>query len=90
MSPFKPAVAFVLVLGMLGCEKRSGSSEPATTGAGADVDRAVAVVRGIEANRSAAESVLTAHQLTPEEFDSLMYVIAQDSAKSAAYARAIQ
>jgi hypothetical protein len=54
------------------------------------VDRAVAVVKGIEANRASAESVLAAHQLTADGFDSLMYIIAADSAKSAAYADAIR
>jgi hypothetical protein len=83
-------VTLLLTLAALGCDKRPESSETVSTGAGEDVDRAVAVVRGIEANRSAAESVLAAHQLTADGFDSLMYVIAADSAKSAAYARAIK
>ena len=77
--------AVLLLFAFLGCDKRGDSNEPITTGAGADVDRAVAVVKGIEANRAAAESVLAAHQLTAEGFDSLMYVIAADSAKAAAY-----
>ena len=82
--------ALALLVAQVGCEKRSDSSETVSTGAGADVDRAVAVVKGIEANRAAAESVLAAHQLTADGFDSLMYVIAADSAKSAAYARAVE
>ena len=79
----------LLLVASLACDKRDDSSEAITTGAGADVDRAVAVVKGIEANRAAAESVLAAHQLTADGFDSLMYVIASDSAKSAAYAKAV-
>jgi len=55
-----------------------------------DVDRAVAVTQGIRAHRAAAESVLTAHSLTAEEFDALMYEIASDSAKAAAYRKAIE
>lgn len=82
--------AILLLVASLGCDKRGDSSEIPTTGAGADVDRAVAVVKGIEANRASAESVLAAHQLTAEGFDSLMYIIAADSAKSAAYADAIR
>jgi hypothetical protein len=80
----------LLLVAAPGCEKRSDTSATVATGAGADVDRAVAVVKGIEANRSAAESVLAAHQLTADGFDSLMYVIAADSAKSAAYAKAVE
>jgi hypothetical protein len=83
-------IALVLLVGAMGCEKRAESGETVSTGAGADVDRAVAVVKGIEANRAAAESVLAAHQLTADGFDSLMYRIAADSAKAAAYAAAIR
>ena len=81
--------AMLLLIASLGCEKRGDSSETPATGAGADVDRAVAVVKGIEANRASAESVLAAHDLTAEGFDSLMYTIAADSAKAAAYAKAV-
>jgi len=90
MNPTRSCAALVLLLAALGCEKRDDSNQTPSTGAGADVDRAVAVVKGIEANRASAESVLTAHQLTADGFDSLMYVIAADSAKSAAYARAVK
>jgi hypothetical protein len=84
-------IALAVLVAAMGCEKRAESSgEVVSTGAGSDVDRAVAVVKGIEANRTAAESVLAAHQLTADGFDSLMYVIASDSAKSAAYTAAIQ
>ena len=54
------------------------------------VDRAVAVYRGLEAHPAAAESVLTAHGLTRAGLDSLMYDIAADSARAAAYAAAIR
>jgi hypothetical protein len=90
MRPMMRGVALMLAVAALGCEKRSGSSEEVSTGAGADVDRAVAVVKGIEANRSAADSVLAAHELTAEGFDSLMYTIAADSAKASAYAKAVE
>lgn len=90
MSRQMQAVSLVLLVAALGCEKRAEPAETVSTGAGADVDRAVAVVKGIEANRSAAESVLAAHDLTADGFDSLMYVIAADSAKAAAYTAAIQ
>jgi hypothetical protein len=90
MNRFMKGAALALLVATLGCEKRADSTETPSTGAGADVDRAVAVVKGIEANRASAESVLAAHQLTAEGFDSLMYVIAADSAKSAAYTAAIR
>lgn len=91
MNRMTRGVSLFLLVAAIGCEKKPPESgEPASTGAGADVDRAVAVVKGIEANRSAAESVLAAHDLTADGFDSLMYVIAADSAKAAAYTDAIQ
>ena len=74
----------------LGCQKADKPAEAVVTGAGEDVDRAVAVTQGIRAHRAAAESVLTAHSLTAEEFDALMYEIASDSAKAAAYRKAIE
>lgn len=54
------------------------------------VEKAVAVYRGIQANQAAAESVLTANGLTAESLDSLMYEIAADSARAAAYSNAIR
>jgi hypothetical protein len=74
----------------LACQKGDKPAEAATTGAGGDVDRAVAVTLAIKANPEAAESVLTAHSLTVASFDSLMWVIAMDSAKAVAYKQAIE
>ena len=88
MTRMTQSGALLLLVAALGCDKRAESGE--TTGAGTDVDRAVAVVKGIEANQASAESVLAAHQLTADGFDSLMFVIAADSAKAAAYARAVE
>ena len=82
--------ALLLLVAALGCEKRADSTEMVSTGGGPDVDRAVAVVKAIEANREDAKAILTAHQLTADGFDSLMYVIAADSAKAAAYAAAMK
>ena len=87
MNRMTRGAALVLMVAVIGCEKRP---EAASTGARADVDRAVAVVKGIEAHRASAESVLAAHQLTADGFDSLMYIIAADSAKAAAYTAAIK
>ena len=68
----------------------SVAAAPAPSAMDADVERAVAVYRGIEAAPAAAESVLTANGLTEAGFDSLMYEIAADSARAAAYTDAIR
>lgn len=68
----------------------SVAAAPAAPAMDADVERAVAVYRGIEAAPAAAESVLTANGLTPAGLDSLMYDIAADSARAAAYSDAIR
>ncbi|MEP7325350.1 MAG: hypothetical protein ABI836_05310 [Gemmatimonadota bacterium] len=79
-----------LLLLAVACQKGDRDRAGVMTGAGADVDQAVEVARGLKANQAAAESVLAAHGLTPEGFDSLMYEIAADSAKAAAYRSAIE
>ncbi len=50
-----------------------------------DVRLALTVARAIDATPSKADSILSANGLTVERLDSLMYVIAADSAKTAAY-----
>jgi len=54
----------------------------------ADVQLAVAVARAIDAAPAKVDSILSAHGLTRAGLDSLMYAIAADSAKTAAYAAA--
>lgn len=51
----------------------------------ADVQLAATVARAIDAAPASADSIISAHGLTRAALDSLMYVIAGDSAKSAAY-----
>ncbi len=63
---------------------------PAAATADAGVEKAVTVYRGMQANPAAAESVLTANGLTAASLDSLMYEIAADSARAAAYSNAIR
>jgi hypothetical protein len=53
-----------------------------------DVQLAVSVAQAIDAAPTKVDSILAAHSLTREGLDSLMYTIAADSAKSAAYAAA--
>lgn len=86
--PFLSGVCLAALLATMACQTDK-PSKTAATGAGSDVDRAVAVTLGIKANPAAADSILTAHSLTPVQFDSLMWVIALDSAKAAAYRDAI-
>jgi membrane-bound lytic murein transglycosylase B len=68
-------------------EAASAASEASATTA---VDRAVAVAQAIEANPTAADSILAAHGLTRAGFDSLLYDIAADSALARAYTEAIR
>lgn len=68
-------------------------SEGSAAGGASDmtpVDRAVAVARAVRAHPTAADSILTAHGLTRDEFDALMYDIAADSALARAYTEAIR
>ena len=89
-------VAVVAVLVALGCateqQAESDAAEPAaeSTALAPAVAQAVAVARGIEANPEAADSVLAANGLTAAGLDSLMYLIAADSALSAAYTEALR
>ena len=53
-----------------------------------DVELAVAVAGAIDAAPAKVDSILAAHGLTREGLDSLMYAIASDSAKTAAYSAA--
>lgn len=53
-----------------------------------DVQLAVTVARAIDAAPASADSILSAHGLTRDGLDSLMYAIAADSVKSAAYTAA--
>lgn len=77
---------------MLGC---AASLVAACSGGGgkvaslpADVELAVTVARAIDAAPAKVDSILSAHGLTRDGLDSLMYAIAGDSAKTAAYTAA--
>lgn len=88
--------AGLLLVGACGKAERSEDAMAETAAAMAPaavdpgVEKAVAVYRGIQANPAAAESVLTANGLTTESLDTLMYEIASDSARAAAYSNAIR
>jgi len=55
-----------------------------------DVALAVTVARAVEANPAATDSILAAQGLTRAGLDSLMFAIAADSAKAAAYTAALR
>jgi hypothetical protein len=94
--------ARILMLGCLGSLVACGGGAadrpaegqgamPATQAAmPSDVSLAVTVARAIAAAPASMDSILAANGLTRESLDSLMYVIAADSAKSAAYIAAIR
>ena len=70
--------------------EQQGAAPPAAeqTMPPADVQLAVAVAQAISAAPTKVDSILAAHGLTQAGLDSLMYTIAADSAKTAAYAAA--
>lgn len=86
--------AAALMVAACGTGQQQAESEPAAAPAAEvlppEVQKAVAVARGLETNPAAADSILAAHGLTPAGLDSLMYLIAADSALSAAYTNALR
>lgn len=79
---------------MLGCAASlvaacsGGGGKGAEQQQSADVELAVTVARAIDAAPAKVDSILSAHGLTRDGLDSLMYAIAGDSAKTAAYTAA--
>ena len=85
--------AFLLVAGCRGggeAAKQQDTATPMTQQAALtpDVQLAATVARAIDAEPARADSILSAHGLTRAGLDSLMYAIAADSAKTAAYTAA--
>ena len=62
----------------------------ATRTVSASVDRAVTVARAVRVSPAAADSILSAHGLSRNGLDALMYEIASDSALARAYAEGIR
>jgi hypothetical protein len=88
------AATAVLLLGACQQGDKSADAAPAAaaddTPGDAGVQRAAGIARGVNANPGAVDSVLAAHGTTAAELDSLMYEIAADSARAAAYAQAVR
>lgn len=89
------AAALSLLLGA--CQKPDAAPEqmPAANAATAaqpdsGVALAASIARAVNGNPEAADSILAAHGTTAAELDSLMYAIASDSARAAAYAAAVR
>lgn len=88
-------VAVTLALGACATKEQSDTESAAADGATGEalapsVALAAAVAQGVDENPTAADSVLAANGLTLAGLDSLMYTIAEDSALSAAYMRAVR
>lgn len=69
-------------------EETAAPASATAPGLPPDVQLAVNVARALDAAPASADSILTAHGLTRSGLDSLMYAIAADSAKTAAYTAA--
>ena len=82
-------IAAVVLVSCAGGETTSDSATAATSSAATDtVAAAAATARAIEANPAGADSILKASGYTVESFQQLMYDIAADSSKAAAFASA--
>jgi hypothetical protein len=88
------AVSLVAACGPSGGRSKAPDQQTSATPAAepaappADVQLAVTVAEAISAAPAKVDSILSAHGLTRAGLDSLMYTIAADSTKAAAYAAA--
>lgn len=85
--------ALALLAGCGGPEQAvPGASTGAPLGAPTESqpDPAIAVAQAIRANPAGTDSILVAHGLTRDGFDSLMYDVAADAQRARAYAEAMR
>lgn len=68
----------------------AASGDAAEARSPSNVDPAVTVAQAIRANATATDSILVAHGLTRDGFDSLMYDVAEDARRAQAYAEAMR
>lgn len=71
-------------------EAQGAMGTPSAANLPADVALAVRLARAIQATPAAADSILAANGVTRAGLDSLMYAIAADPAKAAAYDAALR
>jgi hypothetical protein len=66
-------------------------NDPAAGGAGGgdDVAKAVEIAKEIKADASKAEDVLKKHSLSVEQWEDMMFAIAEDPAKSAEFEKGV-
>jgi hypothetical protein len=85
------AAACVSLGGCSSGSSTNSSSEPsavALSGAeSAKVEKAAAIARELRADAGAADAVLRRHGMTEQQFEDLMYEIAEDPEMSEAYAK---
>jgi 5,10-methylene-tetrahydrofolate dehydrogenase/methenyl tetrahydrofolate cyclohydrolase len=85
----KSIVALAIAVAISACARAETGTDTTAAATTADpVVTAAATAKAIEANPAATDSILTAAGYTRESFQQLMYDIAADSAKAAAYAAA--
>jgi hypothetical protein len=80
----------LVVLGAPACGTSTAPTEPEGTtepapAADAEIEKAVAVLEAIGAEPARAEAILGEHGLTAEQFETLMYDIAADPTRAAAF-----
>lgn len=73
--------SWALVAGLLlgACDSKDATSSE-------DVDKAAAIAREVKASPDDAEAILKKHGMSEDEFEALMYEIAEDPKKSEAFA----
>lgn len=84
----KLIAGFAIALAMSACSRGDGTADSTTATPADPVIAAATTAKAIEANPTAADSILTAAGYTRESFQQLMYDIAADSTKAAAFAAA--
>jgi uncharacterized lipoprotein YajG len=87
MKKLIPGIAMALLIACARAETSADSTAVVATPT-SDPVAVAATVKALEANPAGADSILKAAGHTPESFQQLMYDIAADSTKAAAYAAA--
>lgn len=84
------SLSHLLFSTILACGGAGLACGPACGGAGDRVDQAVTVARELRARPADAEKVLSEHNLSAEQWEALMFEIADDPALAARYEAALQ
>ena len=84
----KLIAGFAIAVVISACSRGDSAADSANSTPADPVIAAATTAKAIEANPAAADSILTANGYTRESFQQLMYDIAADSTKAAAFAAA--